>query len=606
MASLLRAESAELGTADSIFTFTFTAFGGDAWGGWFVADSATFAAGTTLATAFGRYSVTAEQPAGTDLSPFGLEDGQVFVEWYRDAGSAQFLPTRLGPSVAAGTAGLGSEADAAWSGAAWDGFGSGGADLADAITQAADSLFTWTFTARTGDRWHGVLFERGVAHAPGDAVETPHGTYRILAERALTGEEVAPRGTVRLTGTYEDAAPRSELQVRDAGLAVDAGTAGLGSETGSAWDGEAWVAFGAGGAVQADADRDSSFAWFFHDPVLNDWYGGWLVDDSDRFGVGTVIPHRGGSYVISGETELGGHAGHPNGTIWINGFHDGGAGRWLETASWRAGRPLETRGLGLEADGAWDGDGYDAFGAAGTGSVAIENDAIFRWTFVSRTSGDAYTGRLLSDAGHFQPGQVIEAGSGHYVIWAEEWIGSGTDGWGTVWVDGYLDAGTGTWLTPYFSTVGQPSGRAGLGSEVDWAWDGDAWDAFGLAGATDVVRESDSIFRWYFWSPGSGDIVTGRLAADSSQFDAGSWFASGWGFYAIYAEEWLGRDSGVADGTVWVDSYFDAQSGRWLPSHFGTRDQSNTANGLGTEVDWVLNGGTWHAIGLSGWLQADF
>lgn len=595
------------GLADSIFTFTFTANSGDAWGGTFVADSAAFAAGFSQTTAFGRYAITAEQEAGIDLSGQGMEDGQVFVEWYRDAGSGGFLATRNGPAIASGIAGLGSESDAAWSGVAWDSFGGGGADQADAAVLAADSLFTWTFTARSGDRWGGTLFDLGAAYNVGDLVETAQGSYRITGERRLAGgEEAAARGTVRLTGGYFDAQSNTTLTIQDAGQPVDAGSNGLGSETGAAWTEEAWMSFGAGGAFQANADRDSVYTWHFHDPALNDWYGGWLVEDSDRYAPGQVIAHRGGQYVITGETELGRHSGHADGTTWLTWFYDGGSNRWLETESGRAGAALPTRGLGLERDRAWDGDEWDAFGATGTAGVVVENDAVYRWYFQSTTHGDFYAGRMMDAPGKHRAGEVIWTAQGYYVIWQVDELGrSAGQPWGAVFVDTYYDAGSATWLPTASSRSTFRSGEAGLGSERDWVFDGDEWDQIGAAGITDVVRESDSLFRWYFFSPETGDFWAGRLSADSRLYDAGNWFLAGRGYYVVYEESWLGRDSGIADGSVWVDTYYDSRANRWAAPHFGPREQATTTAGLGTETDWVLDRGSWKQFGLAGWVQLD-
>jgi hypothetical protein len=609
MATPPRSDSADPGLVDSLFSFTFTAASGDAWGGLFIADSAAYAPGYVLTTAFGRYTIGAETEQGADLTPLGYEDGQVFIEWYSDSASGTFLPTRNGAGLASGLNGFGSESDAAWNGVAWVAFGLGGLQQADAAAQPGDALFSWTFFAASGDRWSGTLFEAAAAFAPGDTVHTSWGAYRIDTERALGASEFGmERGIVRLSGSYFDSSSGWSFTVADADQQVNAGTAGLGSEMGTAWNGEGWITFGNGGAFQADVDRDSSYAWYFHDPLLNDWYGGWLIDDSGRHAPGTVIPSRGNSYyVITGETEIGGPSGHRDGTTWISGFHDGASGRWLETESWRAGTPLATFGLGFEQDRAWDGDAFDAFGAAGTSDVVVENDSIFHWYFVSTISGDVYNGRLVNDASVYDAGQTIHVPGGYYHIWQEQELGRYADHpWGTIWIDSHYDARTNTWALTEGAQQNRPAGTAGFGSEADRVWDGDNWDPVGRAGTLEVVRESDSIFHWFFHSPGTGDYTTGRLSADSDVFDAGAWFTSGLGYYVIYREDRLGRDSGITDGTVWVDSAYDAASNRWIASNYGSRDQALTTGGLGTEHDWFWDGVRWQPIGYAGALQADF
>jgi hypothetical protein len=117
---------AAAGRPNAIYRFDFAADSGDAWGGWFVAAADAFAAGAELRIPAGAYTVLGQTTDVFEVDLFGLQEGQVFVEWYRDGQSGQFLPTRNGPATPAGTAGLGSELDAAWDGAAWTSFGEGG------------------------------------------------------------------------------------------------------------------------------------------------------------------------------------------------------------------------------------------------------------------------------------------------------------------------------------------------------------------------------------------------------------------------------------------------------------------------------------------------
>jgi hypothetical protein len=585
---------------DSIFTFTFTATGGDAWGGWFVADSTAHAVGFLLVTAFGRYSVTAEQEAGLDLSGQGLEDGQVFVEWYRDAGSSQFLPTRNGPGLAAGAAGLGSEVDAAWTGLAWDSFGLGGADLADAAGLPADSVFTWSFTARSGDRWTGLLYDAGAAFRAGETVETAQGTYTILTERLLaTGEDAAERGTVRLTGGYYDAGSGTTLTVQDAGQGVDAGNGGLGSELGAAWNGEGWVAFGAGGAFQADADRDSSYYWTYWNPWTGDAYGGWLVEDEGRYAVDQRIPLNGGEYRIWSATPYNGSSGHADGTTWMTFYYDAESNRWLQPMTWTDGnQPLATRGLGQEQDWVWDGDGYDWAGRGETWWVTVEQDSIYRWSFWSPQTGDSYGGRLVADTKAYQPGDSIWVNGTQYRIEAEEELGRrAADPWGTVWIDGYRDGETGRWLWNATRETGAPATRNGLGTEQDWVWAGDGWDWFGWGNTWWVTYERDSLYRWSFWSGQTGDAYGGRMVADARAFQPGDTVWANGVQYRIEAEQELDGRAASPWGTVWIDYYYDGAGRRWLWN--ATRDSGAPAgrDGLGSEQDWVWDGDNWDWFG---------
>jgi hypothetical protein len=236
---------------DSVFTWQFTATNGDSWGGTLIADSILFNPGDTIAAARGTYRILLEDARGVDLTPAGLEDGQVFVEWYWQQAAARFLPTRNGADAVAGIGGLGSERDQVWTGAIWQSFGIGGQEQPSAPL-VADTRFTWTFEADSGDRWSGVLFDSAAAADPGSTFRTAHGTYRITAEEALAGESLVQSGTVRLVGTYHDSATGRQFAVQGAGGAMDHGHGGLGSELGTAWNGVAWRDFGLEGAAQID------------------------------------------------------------------------------------------------------------------------------------------------------------------------------------------------------------------------------------------------------------------------------------------------------------------------------------------------------------------
>ncbi|WP_137179344.1 VCBS repeat-containing protein [Roseomonas sp. AR75] len=236
---------------DSRITWRFLAHGGDSWGGTLIADTGLHDAGDTLPGAFGTYTILTVEDQGIDLSALGLEDGQVFVDWYWDVQTAQFLATRNGAGTAAGAAGLGSEQDFAWTGLAWMAFGMAGAQQADAALVAADARFTWVFEANSGDRWGGVLYDLAASFDVGSTLATAHGLYRITGEDSLGGEAAAA-GSVRLTGDYFDNASGLQFSIADADGSQEHGSAGLGSEAGAAWNGAVWVPFGQGGGLQAD------------------------------------------------------------------------------------------------------------------------------------------------------------------------------------------------------------------------------------------------------------------------------------------------------------------------------------------------------------------
>ena len=236
---------------DSILTWIFQAEGGSSWGGIVIADSDRFAVGDIIRAARGSYTILAEDAHGADLTPFGFEDGEVFIEWYWDPRPGRFLPTRNGPAGVSGQDGLGSEFDYVWTDTAWAGFGLGGQVLARVAPSRADTLFTFTFEAVSGDRWMGELYDLADAYAPGQTLETAFGIYRLVNEAPLE-DRLTEIGSVTLNGTYFDHASGAHLTIQGPDGASAHGLDGLGSERGLVWTGRNWADFGQGGAMQAD------------------------------------------------------------------------------------------------------------------------------------------------------------------------------------------------------------------------------------------------------------------------------------------------------------------------------------------------------------------
>lgn len=125
--------------------------------------------------------------------------------------------------------------------------------------------------------------------------------------------------------------------------------------------------------------------------------------------------------------------------------------------------------------------------------MKVERPVMISWIFRA-TSGDAYTCLLLEDAETYAPGDNIVRPNGTYTIDSDTDRIRADYGIGTIWTAAYFDAGSVLWLTTHYYGFhnGLPSGRAGFGSEYDFAWDGDEWDDFGIAGVhqADVERAS--------------------------------------------------------------------------------------------------------------------
>ncbi len=587
---------------DSIFTWVFEANTGDRWGGWMVADSAAHAAGDSITTALGRYLLLLEEERGADLTPFGLEDGEVRTEWYYDAGTAQFLVTRNGTGIASGLAGLGSEIDAAWTSQGWVNFGRGGLLQ---INVQEGMRFTWVFEATSGDRVHGTLTGLAGSLAVGQAIATPHGLYRITGEqRAQAGDsEAATPGLVRTT-RYFDAATGRELPLESAGT-VATGQLGLGSELDRVWTGASWVQVGQGGARQADG-QFSLFYWRF-EATSGDRYSGVLWDSALAYQAGDVITKPLGRYVIEVNVPQGSTRHHAPGTVWIDSYFDAKSGQTMKAyMPYTAGLASNGNGLGNEQDWVWDGDEYDLVGQAGALQSDVESYSLFTWTFRAN-SGDRYSGFLYEETQEHRVGDVVTAAAGRYTIEAVSNTGAAkAHPVGTVWILNYTDSRSATTMQAYTPNVtGKPSHGLGLGNELDWVFDGTEWLPVGQGGAKQVDIKSYGLFGWTFRA-NSGDQYGGFLYEDTAAHRIGDLVTVTNGRYTIENLAHVSTARAHPIGTMWISNYADSKSGMVLDTYTPNYIRlPSHGRGLGNELDWVWDGTTWAEVGRGGRAQVD-
>jgi hypothetical protein len=589
---------------DSVVTWRFLADGGDSWGGTLIADTGAYAAGDTLPGAFGVYTVLATEDRGIDLSAVGLEDGQVFVAWYWDAQTTQFLATRTGPGTPAGTAFLGSELDFAWTGVAWSAFGQAGVQQADAAVIAADTRFTFVFEANSGDRWGGLLFGLSAQYDVGSMVATTFGRYRITAEEAVGAGFAA--GSVRLTGAYFDSASGGTFAIQAADGVVEHGGSGLGSELAVAWNGAAWRSFGVGGGIQADPPGQALFAFAFEADSGDRWFGN-LLDDRSRFDVGSLQITPYGRYVIQAETALNTSLPIANGTVWINGYFDSLSGLTLGT--WNLGlfgKDSGSGGLGSEVDAAWTGLRWAHFGEGGARQADAKAYSRYEFVFEAQ-SGDRWFGALWDDRTLYDIGSTLVTPFGRYRITGEAPVepNAGVAD-GTVWVGSYYDARSGLTLgTWHWGRFSQASATGGLGSELDAAWTGRGWAHFGLGGTRQADATAYARYDFVFEAD-SGDRWWGALWDDRSLHAQGATIPTAHGRYVITGKADVADNPAIADGTVWVGSYYDSYSGRTLETwYWGRFGQATSTGGLGRELDAAWTGTGWAHFGLGGARQAD-
>ncbi len=586
---------------DSIFTWTFTANSGDSWGGTLVDDSTRYVVGSILNTAAGRYTIVAAAPQGVDLSAFGMNEGWIAVSWYRDA-SGVFMVTRNGAGTASGTAGLGSEVDAAWNGTAWDSFGLGGSDQADP-GDLADSLFTWTFMADSGDIMQGTLLDDTRNWNPGDTRRTAFGTYRIDTETPYGRDlgSAGVEGTITIV-SYTDFYADIQFTL-ETGASGPAGYGGFGSEWDRAWNGTAWVPVGQGGALQADRQPDRVFAWRFTADNGDQWVGT-TVGHSTAYSIGDTIETDHGQYLILRQVEYVGPV-QSQGLVWVFGYYDASADSWLGSYKFNVtGQASGTRGLGSEVDTAWDGDEWDDFGQGGALLASVERSLAFAWRFTAN-NGDQYVGTTIADETAYAIGDTIAGAAGHYRILRQAaYDGPATDQ-GLTWLYGYYDSSADTWLATYnLNVLGTVSGRSGLGSERDQVWDGDEWDSFGGGGAQLANIDRLKAFAWRF-TASNGDQYVGTTIADYDAYAVGNTIPTAQGQYTILREA-VFEAPGSSRGLTWLYGYYDSSVDTWLATYnlnvLGTA--SGTA-GLGSERDQVWDGDEWDQIGLGGAMLAN-
>ncbi|WP_439595443.1 hypothetical protein [Falsiroseomonas sp.] len=465
--------------ADSIFTWVFNAFSGDALYGTLLADSVAWAPGDTLRTDHGTYRILTETPFGQDQAEAGSE-GTVRITRYWDAAARVDFTLESGGAAAAGYGGLGSELDRAWTGNAWVQVGLGGAMQADRV---ADALLDWTFQMTNGDRYFGRLVGHSTVWDIGDTVTVPGGTYTITGTASLGGQVIAD-GTVWTTGGYYDVSANQQL-TSYAGYVLGgapSGYGGLGSEFDYAWDGDEWDDFGYAGTVQASVEQPARFSWYFRHWTTGDIYAGFTVADAGLYTVGQQFAGARGTYTIYDRSWATG--GAAEGTVWVTDYLDAQSDRWMKARAWdQGGQPVTQAGLGQEYDYVWDGNEWDDFGQGGIYQVDVGPDGYYAWAFYSQ-SGDLYAGWLSEDFARFQVGDRLQGARGYYEIYAKWDHPNPThirDG--TLWITDYYDGNSDRWLpTRSWGQNGQPASEWGIGNEYEYAWTGSQWVGFGVGG----------------------------------------------------------------------------------------------------------------------------
>lgn len=247
----------------------------------------------------------------------------------------------------------------------------------------------------------------------------------------------------------------------------------------------------------------------------------------------------------------------------------------------------------------------------------------FRW--YSPNSGDYYDGLVYDDGTYgyavgqtvYGPNSRTESGAanGYYCICGA--VSANTSGYSVGNVTGspsnpyYYDAQTGLNL-PRYATGTSVLGTAGLGSESDYAYYSPSSTTLQSYYFGNDYYEADyrfgtlTAYQFYWYSPNSGDYYGGTVYDDGRYGYAVGQYVYGPhantetgaadGYYRIFASSNAtnsGRSAGEVTGASF---YYDAQSGRCLPTYYGGGTLTGNG-GLGSEYDYVDNGPGYDLVG---------
>jgi hypothetical protein len=491
-----------------------------------------------------------------------------------------------------------------WDGDEYDLVGQAGALQSDVESY---SLFTWTFRANSGDRYSGFLYEETQDHRIGDVVTTAAGRYTIEGSSMVSSARAHPLGTVWILN-YTDSRSGTTMQAYTPNYTGQPSHGnGLGNELDWVWDGDSWEPVGRGGAQQVDIRSYGLFGWTFR-ADSGDQYGGFVYTDTQSYRVGDIVTATAGHYTIENLAHIATARAHPLGTVWISNYADSRSGTVLNTYTPNfTGLPSHGIGLGNELDWVWDGANWTPVGQGGRLQADVKSFGVYAWRFEA-SSGDRYNGFVYEDTESFRVGDVVTRANGRYVIESLNHVSQApVHPEGTIWLVTYTDGQSGAALRAYSPNyAARPSHGNGLGNELDWVWTGSTWAPVGQAGAQQVDITAFGLFRWRF-EANSGDRYTGFIYADTQLYDTGEVLTRAAGRYVIESLNHISQTAVHPAKTVWIDGYFDAQSGRTLTTYYPhLLGSPSNGIGLGQEQDAVFNGAAWVAVGRAGAAQMDY
>ena len=217
-------------------------------------------------------------------------------------------------------------------------------------------------------------------------------------------------------------------------------------------------------------------------------------------------------------------------------------------------------------------------------------------------SGDYYVGYTYDDGtygyynGWYSYGTTEEGSTFLYYIYDYSNINYDTSYTGLTYVYYYYDADVSQdAYTPYYYSIGYPSGYNGLGSELDWIYTSDwsNYDYFGYGYYEADVIIATYDFYYFYYAYENGDFYYGYGYTSSDKGYYQDWYETTYnetgntGYYYIY-DYYKNAGDPLLNGTIYIYYYYDGDlSSKWYTPYFYSIGYPSGYNGPGSELDYI-------------------
>lgn len=326
------------------------------------------------------------------------------------------------------------------------------------------------------------------------------------------------------------------------------------------------------------------------------------VADNGSYGYynGQVINTAGGYYAISATA---GYTKKAAGTVSVAAYYDSTSGQSFKPTETALKKPDGVSGLGSESDSITGANGTLPFGNGGT-YEAKQGSTLYTFTF-TYNDGSSYTGTVSDNGtyGYYAGDTVAVAGTygGSYDITGT--AGNTNQVSGTVSVSSYYDVSTLGSYTPYYTSLGQADGSAGLGSESDATTGANGTVSFAGGGSAEALQ-GNALYDFTF-TYNDSSYYTGTVADDGSYgYHIGETISANGTFGGTYTITAFAGGTTQAAGTVSVAYYYDASSGQVYTPYYAMLGSTDGPSGLGSEFDAITGANGMLSFGNGGAYEA--